>query len=363
MDFTGGSVASGPSGRRFRGAPGYNASSMNQPQKTMRVWRGLPSAASRMPCAITIGNFDGVHRGHQALLAATRKAADQRDIESAVMTFEPHPREYFAGLRHDWHSAPTRIAGLRDKLDALSANGVDRVIVERFNASLAALSPADFVEHVLVAGCHARWVMVGEDFRFGAKRAGDVDTLRRLAANHGVEVEAMATIFSDGERVSSSLVRAALARGDLQVAARLLGRPYRISGHVVPGQRLGRTLGFPTANLRIAHQRPALSGIFVVRVHGIGSEPVGGVASLGTRPTVDDSGRVLLETHLFDFAQNLYGKLVSVEFIKKLRDEAQYPDLPALTAAIAEDARQARVELHLPPVGESFAISATDRIS
>jgi riboflavin kinase/FMN adenylyltransferase len=335
-----------------------------QPQsKIMRVWRGLPSAASRMPCAITIGNFDGVHRGHQALLAATRKAANERAIESAVMTFEPHPREYFARLRGDWGSAPARIAGLRDKLDALSRNGVDRVIVERFNAAFAGLSPEQFVNDVLVDGCHARWIMVGEDFRFGAKRAGDLATLTLLARARGVEVEAMPTIAFDAERVSSSAVRAALVAGDLARAARLLGRPYRISGHVIPGQRLGRTLGFPTANLRIAHERPALSGIFVVKVHGVGEHPIGGVASLGTRPTVDDSGRILLETHLFDFAQNLYGRLVSIEFVKKLRDEVRYQDLSELTRAIAEDARQAREELALPSVGESFAISATDRIS
>ncbi len=329
----------------------------------MRVWRGLPSEQSRLPCAMTIGNFDGVHLGHQALLSHLSQAASERGIDSCVMTFEPHPREYFARVSGRWDSAPTRILGLRDKLVALASNGVDRVVVEHFNAALAQLSPEQFVNDVLIAGCHARWIMVGEDFRFGAKRAGDFATLKKIAAAKGVQVSSLATVTNGGQRVSSSAVRESLAMGDLDRAGVLLGRSYRISGHVIGGQKLGRTLGFPTANLRIAHERPALSGIFVVRVHGVGDQPIGGVASLGTRPTVDHSGRVLLETHLFDFAQNLYGRVISVEFIKKLRDEQRYKDLPSLTTAIAEDARQARAELDLPPVAESFAISATDRIS
>jgi riboflavin kinase/FMN adenylyltransferase len=329
----------------------------------MRVWRGLPSEQSRLPCAMTIGNFDGVHLGHQVLLQHVREAADARGLDSCVMTFEPHPREYFARINQRWDSAPTRISGLRDKLAALADNGVQRVIVEHFNARLAQMSPDQFVNDILIKGCHARWIMVGEDFRFGAKRAGDIDTLKRLAANQGVEVASLDTVTQGGQRLSSSAVREALAAGDLERAGALLGRSYRISGHVISGQKLGRTLGFPTANIRIAHERPALSGIFVVRVHGIGHQPIGGVASLGTRPTVDDSGRVLLETHLFDFAQNLYGRLISVEFVKKLRDEQRYPDLASLSAAIANDAREARAELELPPVADTFAISATDRIS
>jgi riboflavin kinase/FMN adenylyltransferase len=187
--------------------------------------------------------------------------------------------------------------------------------------------------------------------------------LRSLGKQHGVVVETLPAVVSQGERVSSSAVRAALALGDLDRAATLLGRPYRITGHVIAGARLGRTLGFPTANLMIGHARPALTGIFVVRVHGIREQSIGGVASLGVRPTVDNSGRVLLEVHLFDFAENLYGRVISVEFIKKLRDEIRYDDIPALAVAIAEDARQARAELGLMPIGENFATSATDRIS
>ena len=237
------------------------------------MWRGLPSEQSRLPCAITIGNFDGVHLGHQVLLGHVREAARERGIDSCVMTFEPHPREYFASVTGRWDSAPTRILGLRDKMAALANNGVNRVIVEHFNAALAQLTPEQFVCDMLIAGCHARWIMVGEDFRFGAKRAGDFDLLRRIAGARGVDVSPLATVTTGGQRVSSSAVRAALAAGDLNRAALLLGRSYQISGHVISGQKLGRTLGFPTANIRIAHERPALSGIFVVRVHGVADRP------------------------------------------------------------------------------------------
>jgi len=312
---------------------------------------------------MTIGNFDGVHRGHQALLARLRAAADQLGVAAAVMTFEPHPREYFAGRARDPDRAPARIANLRDKLGALAECGVDRVIVEHFGARFAALSPAQFIEDVLVLACQPRWVMVGEDFCFGAKRAGDVALLRAAGAELGCEVVTLPTVEEAGERISSSLVRAALASGDLVRARQLLGRPYFISGHVVHGAKLGRTLGFPTLNLRVAHGHPALSGIFVVQVHGLAVGPVPGVASIGRRPTVDDSGQVLLEVHLIDFALNVYGKLVGVEFLTKLRDEQKYPDLAGLTAAIAEDTRAARAFFARPPLSLNFATSATDRIS
>ncbi|MGA2551920.1 MAG: bifunctional riboflavin kinase/FAD synthetase [Burkholderiaceae bacterium] len=329
----------------------------------MHVYRGLPSAAARTPCALTIGNFDGVHRGHQALLAHLRAAADDLGIAAAVMTFEPHPREFFAKKAHDPTRAPARIASLRDKLGALAAAGVDRVIVEHFGSRFAALTARQFIEEILVKGCHARWIMVGEDFCFGAGRSGNVNLLRSAGEEFGFTVKTLATVTEDGERVSSSLVRKALAEGNLERARQLLGRPYFMSGHVVHGAKLGRKLGFPTLNLRIAHPRPALSGIFVVQVHGLDGPPVPGVASIGLRPTVDQSGRVLLEVHLFDFASNVYGKLVSVEFLKKLRDEEKYPDLAALTAAISEDTRQARAFFGLPPLSLNFATSATDRIS
>ncbi|SNS69545.1 FMN adenylyltransferase /riboflavin kinase [Noviherbaspirillum humi] len=308
----------------------------------MKVFRGLPNAESRAPCALTIGNFDGVHRGHQALLARVREAADRLGVEAAVMTFEPHPREFFAQLSGDLSRAPARIANLRDKLQSLERAGVDRVIVEHFNSHFAAMTPEDFVEKVLVEGLHVRWLMVGEDFCYGARRAGNIASLIEAGRRHGFEVVAMPTVTQDGLRISSSAVRAALAGGDLDQAARLLGHPFAISGHVIHGRKLGRTIGFPTMNLRVAHKRPALSGIFVVRVHGLADQPLAGVASLGVRPTVEDAGRVLLETHVFDYAQSCYGRLIRVEFLKKLRDEEKYVDLPTLTAAIERDAEQAR---------------------
>ncbi|WP_199031314.1 bifunctional riboflavin kinase/FAD synthetase [Ralstonia sp. ASV6] len=328
----------------------------------MEVLRGLPHADSRAPCALTIGNFDGVHRGHQSLLARARAAADARRLPLTVMTFEPHPREFFTPDR-----APTRIALLRDKLESLRNHGVDRVVVEHFNAHFASQSPSDFVRRVLVESLHTRWLLVGDDFRFGAKRAGDFTYLQAAGAQFGFEVEQMGVIAEGGTRISSSAVRAALAAGDLEQARRLLGHGYAISGHVLHGQKLGRSLGFPTLNLRITHHKPAVLGIFVVQVHGLADTPLPAVASIGVRPTVDDSGRVLLETHVFGYNENAYGKLIRVEFLKKLRDEARYDSLDALRDAIARDCVAAREHFSLPAAaddipGRDFATSATDRI-
>jgi riboflavin kinase/FMN adenylyltransferase len=325
----------------------------------MKVFRGLPNAAARAPCALTIGNFDGVHLGHQALLARVRAAADRLGLEAAVMTFEPHPREFFARRAGDLSKAPARIANLRDKLQSLSDNGIDRVIVEHFSANFAALTPQEFTQKVLVDGLHVKWLMVGDDFCYGARRAGNVAMLAAAGQHHGFQVETLPTVMNGDTRISSSAVRAALSQGDFLHAEALLGHPYSMSGHVVHGQKLGRTLGFPTLNLRVPH-RPALAGIFVVQVHGLAERPLPAVASLGVRPTVDDSGRVLLEVHVFDYAQQAYGRQVRVEFLHKLRDEEKYDGLEALTAAIARDSNMAR---------EFFArraahgsINATDRI-
>ena len=307
----------------------------------MKVFRGLPNAAARAPCALTIGNFDGVHRGHQALLARVRAAADRLGLESAVMTFEPHPREFFARKMGDMSKAPPRIANLRDKLQALENNGVDRVIVEHFCDAFAGQSPQAFVEKVLVEGLHVKWLMVGDDFCYGAKRAGNVALLAEAGKQYGFEVEVLPTVRNGETRISSSAVRSALSEGDFPHAQALLGHPYSISGHVIHGAKLGRDIGFPTLNLRVPH-RPALSGIFIVQVHGLGSQPFPAVASLGVRPTVEDAGRVLLEVHVFDFAQNCYGKVVRVEFLQKIRDEEKFIDLPTLVKAIERDADQAR---------------------
>jgi len=306
------------------------------PAATVEVFRGLPPPARREPCALAIGNFDGVHCGHRALLERVVAAARQRQLVPAAMTFEPHPREFFSP-----DSAPARVANLRDKIQGLRACGIERVFVLHFNRALASLSPDAFISQILLGGCAMRWLIVGDDFRFGARRAGDIDLLSARAAAGGYEVEQLGPVCQGEARISSSAVRAALAAGDLAGAARLLGHPYRISGRVLHGAKLGRQIGFPTLNLRLAHKRPAVHGIYAVRVLGIGA-PRPGVASAGLRPTVDQSGRWLLEVHLFDFAQEVYGHLVQVEFLHKLRDEEKFDTLAELTAAIRNDTEQAR---------------------
>jgi riboflavin kinase / FMN adenylyltransferase len=310
----------------------------------MKIFRGLPAVHARVPVALTIGNFDGVHRGHQALLAQVVAAARARALSPAVMTFEPHPREFFAP-----EQAPARVSNLRDKIDALAAAGIERVFIQHFNRRFAQLSADSFIEQVLVDGCRARWLMIGDDFRFGARRTGDVVLLRARAAAGGYEVVQSDTVCDNGERISSSAVRSALASGDLPLAQQLLGRPYAISARVQHGAKLGRRIGFPTLNLRIAHarkmRRPALHGVFAVRIHGLGPTARSGVASMGLRPTVDDSGRWLLEVHVFDFAEQVYGRLVRIEFVRKLRDEIRYDTLAELTHAIGRDADHARALL------------------
>jgi riboflavin kinase/FMN adenylyltransferase len=303
----------------------------------MKIFRGFPLPAARVPTALTIGNFDGVHRGHRELLTRVVRAARARGLTPAVMTFEPHPRELFTPER-----APARVATLRDKMQALEACGIEHVYLQHFSRRFAALPAGEFIEKILVEGCRARWLGVGADFRFGAKRAGDVALLQTEAPRFGYEVELLPEVTEAADRISSSAVRTALQAGDLAQAARLLGHPYSISGRVLHGAKRGRTIGFPTLNLRIARKRPAASGIYAVRVHGIAERPLAGVASIGLRPTVDDSGRWLLEVHLFDFAQQVYGRLVRVELIQKLRDEEKYATLDQLKAAIARDAEQAR---------------------
>jgi len=318
----------------------------------MQVFRSLPPTEHRLPCALTIGNFDGVHRGHRALLERVRDAARERGLRACVLTFEPHPREFFAA-RNPGLQAPTRIATLRDKLQALSDAGIDAACVVHFNDRFASLAPSEFIRRILGDGLRTRWLLIGDDFRFGARRQGDFAALKEAAGPLGFEVHSMPTVADAGLRISSSAVRAALARGQLDEAAHLLGRPYAISGHVVHGRKLGRELGFPTLNVRIPHGRPALAGIFVVKVHGLtgqGGAPLAGVASLGTRPAVETAGAPLLETHVLDWAGHAYGKLVRIEFLRKLRDEAHYDSLDALTTQIRLDADQARAHFATLPV-------------
>jgi riboflavin kinase/FMN adenylyltransferase len=308
-------------------------------QATMLLTHGA-SADEAVPVALTIGNFDGVHLGHQAMLQRLKDQARLRRLASCVLTFEPHPREFFAP-----QSAPTRLTSFREKCELLAAQGLNRLHVERFTRDFAAISPESFVEQVLVGRLKARWILVGHDFRFGARRAGDIDLLNTLAKRHGYEVESLPAVSLQGVRVSSSAVRAALQVGDLPAAEALLGRPYSISGRVVHGDKVGRQLGFATANIQLRHNRPPLTGIYAVRLHGIERDGLPGVASLGVRPTVTSSGRAVLEVHLFDFARELYGMHLRVEFLKKIRDEEKYPDLEMLRAQIARDCEAARAFL------------------
>ncbi len=301
----------------------------------MQILRHLPVCAAAT--ALSVGNFDGVHVGHRAMLSQLAQAARQRNLSSCVMTFEPHPREFFAPDR-----APARLTSLREKLELLSATGVERVYVRRFDDAFARVEADEFIRRVLVDGLHAHWVLVGDDFRFGARRQGDFVLLSEAGTQLGFEVERMDSVLVDGERVSSTAVRAALAAGNLDRAARLLGRPYSMSGRVVEGRRLGSRLGFPTANLRVNHNRPALWGIFAVEVRGAGPRALPGVASLGVRPTVVEGGEPVLEVHLFDFERTLYGAHLQVQFLDKLRDEAKFDDLDALRRQIARDAEAAR---------------------
>ncbi len=300
----------------------------------MRVFRGFPGNAQGQ-VALTIGNFDGVHRGHQAMLTRLTEAAEDLDLPSAVLTFDPHPREFFARDS----APPPRLSSTRGKLEQFLAAGIARVYVARFNAELAAMSAEDFIERVLVKRLGVRWVLVGDDFRFGRGRTGNLAVLR--AAARTFSVEAIRTVSIDDERASSTAVRNALAAGELEHAAKLLGHPYAISGRVAHGDKLGADLGFPTANIVLRH-KPALGGIFAVRVHGLGATPRTGVANLGVRPTVKKDAMPLLEVFIFDFNEPIYGRRVNVEFLHKLRDEARYPDLETLTRQIHADVAQAR---------------------
>jgi riboflavin kinase/FMN adenylyltransferase len=313
----------------------------------MQVFRGLRHPGIAPACALTIGNFDGVHRGHQAMLALLTNEARHRGVASCALTFEPHPRDHFAARAGTPEAAPRRVATLRDKLSELERCGIDQAVVMRFDADFAAMQPQAFVDEVLVRGLGARYVLVGDDFRFGARRAGDYALLDAAGARAGFDVARMLSYEVHGLRVSSSAVRAALAGGDMAQAAALLGRPYSISGHVVHGRKLGRTLDTPTLNLRFAHDRPAAQGVFVVRVHGLHGEPLPGVASLGVRPTVEDAGRQLLEVFCLRWPESLgregaYGRCVSVELLNKLHDERKYPTVEALQAGIADDVAAAR---------------------
>lgn len=301
----------------------------------MLILRGLNSP-DRRPLALTIGNFDGVHLGHQALLAQLQQVGRECGLATAAVVFEPHPREFFTPQQ-----APTRLTSLREKAEMFADLGVERLQVCRFNRGFASMAAADFIG-ALHEKLVAKFVLIGDDFRFGQGRSGDFALLEKIGQERGFEVQAMQSVLKDGVRVSSTAVREVLAQGRLEAARRYLGRHYSISGHVEHGDAMGRQLGFPTANVQLRHNRPPLSGIFVVRVRIEGGDWRYGAASLGVRPTVVAGGRPVLEVHLFDFAGQIYGQHLHVEFLHKLRDETKFPDLQSLTKQIALDVEQAK---------------------
>ena len=287
-------------------------------------------------CVLTVGNYDGVHLGHQHMIRVLQQRAAELNCESAVLVFEPSSKEFI-----DPVGAPPRLTRWREKYVALAALGVDRLVTLRFDDEIRAMSPQCFVDRLILEGLGARHVVVGDDFRYGATAAGTIHSLRAAGDAGGFGVEQLEPFMVDGVRVSSTAVRERLERGDCDAAARLLGRRYRMVGRVGHGQELGRTLGFPTANLRLMRRKSPLCGILAVRVYGIDSVPLNGVASLGTRPTVEGV-EPLLEVHVFDFEGDLYGRAIEVEFIAKLRDEVKFDSLDSLTVQMKVDAAQAR---------------------
>jgi riboflavin kinase/FMN adenylyltransferase len=306
----------------------------------MELIRGMHNLRARhRGCVATIGNYDGVHRGHQHMIAAVRARATELGVPAVVVTFEPTPREFFEGP-----AAPSRLTRLREKLAALERYGVDRVVVLRFDRRMQGMGACEFVDRLLVEGLGVRHMVVGHDFHFARRREGTIETLQAAGAAHGFTVEEVGQFLLAGERVSSSLVREALNRGELDRATHLLGRPYRMTGRVRLGRKLGRQLGYPTANLAMHRKVVPLWGIFAVRASGAGLVDHPAVVSLGTRPTVNGTDP-LLEVHLFDFDGDLYGQYLDVDFVARLRDEQKFDTLDALVAQMHRDAAAARAVL------------------
>ncbi|PLX60086.1 bifunctional riboflavin kinase/FAD synthetase [Sedimenticola selenatireducens] len=304
----------------------------------MQVIRGLHNLrAEHRGCVATIGNFDGVHLGHQAVFRNLRERAAAFGLPTTVVTFEPQPQEFFAP-----DAAPARLTRMREKLQALKDAGIDRVVLLEFGRKLASMSARQFVQQLLVDGLDVKFLYVGDDFRFGRGRVGDINLLRQVGEARGFEVANMNT-FMDGEaRVSSTRIREALAQGNLDLAERNLGRPYQICGRVAHGDARGRTIGFPTANIDLHRKVSPVHGVFAVMVHGLAEGSLPGVANIGNRPTVTGDSRYLLEVHLFDFSRVIYGEHVGVEFRKWLRDERRFESFDALRQQIERDAAQAR---------------------
>ncbi len=303
----------------------------------MELIRGLHNLRPRhRGCVATLGNFDGVHLGHQAVIGQLADKAQALNLPTLVMLFEPQPQEFF-----DPQGAPPRLMRLREKLQALRRYSVDRVLCVNFDARFAALEPEVFIQRVLIEGLGVRYLVVGDDFRFGHRRRGDFTMLQAAGREHGFQVVNLHSLTVDGERVSSTRIRTALAAADLALAEKLLGRPVRLCGRVAHGDKLGRTLGVPTANIHLHRQNTPFQGIYVVELFGLPAEPLAGVASIGTRPTIGGT-RTLLEVHLLDFDQNIYGKYVHVNFLHKLQDEQRFESLDELKTHMQQDIRDAR---------------------
>lgn len=313
----------------------------------MRVFRGLPDRLLRRPSAAAIGNFDGVHTGHKTLLRGVVEAARMRGLVPSVVTFEPHPREVVAA------SPLARISTLYDKTHEILSTGIERIYYLPFHKRFSQLSGEAFVKDVLFEGLDCRWITVGDDFRFGADRSGDVALLEEMGSQLGFELHVSPTLFHTDSRVSSSRIRKCLAQGDLFEASQMLGRRYSMTGRVIHGAALGRTIGFPTLNLSPipagSRAEPAMKGVYAVLVEGLDGAVHRGVASLGCKPTVASDKRWLLETHVFDWKGNAYGKVVRVSFVEKIRDEQKFPGIDALVAQIHKDAEEARRILGLAP--------------
>lgn len=303
----------------------------------MLLIRGLHNVPDTfVGCVATIGSYDGVHTGHQKVIQKVRDLARARRVPGVAISFEPTPGEFF-----DPNSAPARLTRFREKYRVLAACGLDGFLCLRFDQHMAELEPRDFIDEILVRGVAVSELVIGDDFRFGRRRAGEFATLKSAGDEHGFLVHRTETVESTGTRISSSEIRAQLAKGDLDLARSLLGRPYSMSGRVVLGEQLGRTLGFPTANLRLHRCRSPLMGIFAVRVYGANDGGLHGVASLGSRPTVGGKC-VLLEVHIFDFDEDLYGKYIDVEFVSKIRDELHFESVEKLTEQMRKDSEKAR---------------------
>jgi riboflavin kinase/FMN adenylyltransferase len=303
----------------------------------MELVRGLHNISRRhQGCVLTVGNYDGVHLGHQKMIGVLKSRAAELHLESTVLVFEPSSKEFI-----DPEGAPPRLTRWREKFVALRALGVDRLVTLRFDEYMRAMTPECFVAELIVEALSTKHMVVGNDFRYGCNAVGTIDSLRTAGEARGFGVEQIAPFVFDGVRVSSTAVRERLGASDFAGAARLLGRPYRMLGRVVRGRELGRTLGFPTANLRLMRAKPPVRGVMAVRVFGIEPTALKAVASLGTRPTVDGTD-MWLEVHVFDFAGDLYGREIEVEFVAKLRDEVKFDSLDALTVQMRSDAAQAR---------------------